>query len=402
MTRAQWLPATVGVMSLLACALAGSVTTSAAPASADVSVMGAPATNGSAGAVMRAAAAKRVKIKVVGGTDLTISVTPARPRKGSYLLVLEQRVSGKWRKVGRYRTIGKRERRTLDVRSGKYRVRVKAIAKSRGATKTFSYAETGSYARDYDWVYYFPAGYQPTGRSYPVIVAFSPGEADSPPGPYDTQLKGLADRFGFIVMSSRYYRNQATDPTIEAPPIRYPDQDQYAMNWGGDFSEPCLRQGVSSNYATARSQMINAFQKLPIDQSRVVLMGISGGASYSHALNIEYPGLAAAVVINTGMIWGTALPTGELSNGPTWNEYLDACRTSADYPQPTKQAWFLESAAGPGGPDFRYDEMRADANRYRALGWDVHELDFYGGHTMAPTSMYDSVFAELTRTLGWR
>ena len=90
-------------------------------------------------------------------------------------------------------------------------------------------------------------------------------------------------------MSSRYYRNQATDPTIEAPPIRYPDQDQYAMNWGGDFSEPCRRQGVSSNYATARSQMINAFQKLPIDQSRVVLMGISGGASYSHALNIEYP-----------------------------------------------------------------------------------------------------------------
>ena len=89
---------------------------------------------------MRTAAAKRVKIKVVGGTDLTISVTPARPRKGSYLFVLEQKVSGKWRKVGRYRTIGKQERRTLDVRSGKYRVRVKAIAKSRGATKTFSYA----------------------------------------------------------------------------------------------------------------------------------------------------------------------------------------------------------------------------------------------------------------------
>ena len=30
-------------------------------------------------------------------------------------------------------------------------------------------------------------------------------------------------------------------------------------------------------------------------------------------------------MINTGMIWGTALPTGELSNGPTWNEYLDGC-----------------------------------------------------------------------------
>ena len=81
--------------------------------------------------------------------------------------MLEQKVSGKWRKVGRYRTIGKQERRTLDVRSGKYRVRVKATAKSRGATKTFSYAETGSYARDYDWVYYFPGRLSTNGAQLP-------------------------------------------------------------------------------------------------------------------------------------------------------------------------------------------------------------------------------------------
>jgi hypothetical protein len=204
-------------------------------------------------------------------------------------------------------------------------------------------------------------------------------------------------------MSSRYYRNSHTDQTTEAPPQRYPDQDQYAMNWGGNINDQCERQSVSTNYATARSLMLNAFAQLPIDQSRVVLMGISGGASYSHALNIEYPGLAAAVVINTGMIWGTALPFGEPGNGSDWNGYLDAgCRIAADYPSPQKQAWFLESSNGPDGPDFRYDEMLADATRYRNLGWDVHELDFYGGHTMAPTSMYDTVFAEMTSSLGWR
>ena len=35
--------------------------------------------------------------------------------------------------------------------------------------------------------------------------------------------------------------------------------------------------------------------------------------------------------------------------------------------------------------------MLADAYRYRVMGWDVHEVDFVGGHTLAPTSVYDSV-----------
>ena len=43
---------------------------------------------------------------------------------------------------------------------------------------------------------------------YPVIVAFSPGQVYDLPGPYDAQLRAVADRFGFIVMTSKYYRNQ--------------------------------------------------------------------------------------------------------------------------------------------------------------------------------------------------
>ena len=50
--------------------------------------------------------------------------------------------------------------------------------------------------------------------------------------------------------------------------------------------------------------MLRAFGQLPIDTSRVVMTGISGGGSYTHAMNLRYPDSAAAVVINTGMVWG--------------------------------------------------------------------------------------------------
>ncbi|MGA9146236.1 MAG: hypothetical protein WBZ04_01625 [Candidatus Nanopelagicales bacterium] len=84
-------------------------------------------------------------------------------------------------------------------------------------------------------------------------------------------------------------------------------------------------------------------------------------------------------------------------------ERLPRCLPECGGLPATAQAGLVPgSSSGPDGPDFRYDEMRADANRYRTLGWDIHELDFYGGHTMAPTSMYESVFADLTRSLGWR
>lgn len=125
--------------------------------------------------------------------------------------------------------------------------------------------------------------------------------------------------------------------------------------------------------------------------------------------HLRYPGLAAAVVINTGMVWGLDVPpvgsgAPSTQNGPLWNTYMDlGCRTVSDYAGSRKQAWFLESSDdGAGGKDFRYEEMLADANRYRAMGWDVHEVDFVGGHTMAPTSVYDSVFAQLTSSPAWR
>ena len=94
-------------------------------------------------------------------------------------------------------------------------------------------------------------------------------------GPNDAQLAGVADRSGFIVMSSRYYRNQVTDPSVEE-----------------------RRSGVQ-------------------------------------------------IKINTGMIWGTALPSCGISKRPTWHDYLEACRSAGDYPQPRKQAWFPGVPADP-------------------------------------------------------
>ena len=355
----------------------------------------------------------RPKIKVVGGNDLAITIKP-KLSKQKYRFVLARQAGKKWKKLGTYKTTSQT---VLDVRSGKYRIDVKHTKTTKAASKTFNYSEAlqpqpepataaGHYAVDYDWVYYFPAGYTPAGHKYPVIITYSPGQVDSPPGPYDAYLKNIADRYGFIVLSSRLYRNppSGAEPHVDE---RYQDQFSFAFNWRVQANQYCSRDtipswAISGIYDLARFQIQNVFDALPIDQSRVVLMGISGGASFAHAMNIWYPGLASAVVINTGMIWGTALPANESANGPAWNAFVDTCRHPSDYAGATREAWFLESSDGPVGPDFRYDEMKADEVRYRdIMGWDLHVIDFYGGHAMAPVSVYGTVFDQLTHSMGW-
>lgn len=363
-------------------------------------------------------------VKITGGTELTIAIkTPGTKR--AYSFVLNRKSGKKWKKVRSYKTSAKTGKKVLDVRSGQYQVKVKATKRNKAVTKNFTYTEvvpmqpgpgtptkTGYYAVDYDWVYYFPAGYTPTGRTYPAIVAFSPGQVDSTPGPYDAHLKNIADRYGFIVLTSRLYRNPASGPEI-GPPARYDVQDQLAFNWyhyptAGGYETFCTPEQmpderIGGMYALQRQHIQNAFNSLPINRDRVVLTGISGGGSFSHAMSLWYPDLAAALVINTGMIWGRAIdptspdfPNWE-QNGPTWNAFIGECRTAGTYAGRSRQAWFLESTT-----DFRYEEMLADAGQYRTLGWDVHEVLFSGGHTMAPVSVYDNVFNHLTQSLGWR
>lgn len=361
------------------------------------------------------------KIKIEGGIDLTIKISAGKGKgnsKGKYTFALSRIAGKKLAKLGNFKTAAKTGQSVLDLPSGKYRITVKAGRHTLAAAKTFTYTEvktsaadaparSGYYAMDYDWVYYFPAGYQPTGRTYPAIITYSPGQVDSVPGPYDAQLKNIADRYGFIVLSSRLYRNPPAAAEARVEP-RYPDQFELAFNWWPNATKYCSRETLPSYaiggiYDLARAQIQNVLNALPIDQSRVVLMGLSGGASFAHAINLWYPKLASAMVINTGMIWGTALPEGEMANGPTWNQFLDYCRRPSDYAGAKREAWFLESSAGPSGPDFRYDEMKADEIRYRdTMGWDVHAIDFYGGHTMAPVSVYDTVFDQLTSSMGWR
>jgi len=50
---------------------------------------------------------------------------------------------------------------------------------------------------------------------------------------------------------------------------------------------------------------------------------------------------------------------------------------------------------------FRQEEMRADANRLRNVGWAVNETTFVGGHSLAPLSYFLQAAAWITSHPGW-
>lgn len=263
----------------------------------------------------------------------------------------------------------------------------------------------GRYIQDQDFTYYLPTGYVASGHAYPAVVAFSPGLFDFSRGAYDGALHDAADKYGFIIMNSKYYHNlplpiPGSSTKYNALPdnaslgMAYCDDKWLASGYCHTPNAPVL---LDEGYGNAMQQIQTALTKLPIDRSRIVLQGQSGGTSFAHALNIQYPGVAAAMILNTGMIWDGA------SNGPDWRGYLQKVRTPANYQKSRKLAYFLESPT-----DFRYPQMHGDAtypgdaNLYRAKGWTVQELSFDGGHAVAPPNLYNQVFADLTTQPGWQ
>ncbi|MCU0284399.1 MAG: hypothetical protein MUD13_10985 [Candidatus Nanopelagicales bacterium] len=68
-------------------------------------------------------------------SKLKVDIDPNRGRRSWTFQVQRERDDGSWRKVGTYRTIGKRETRTINLPRGCYRVRVRAQA---GFAETFS------------------------------------------------------------------------------------------------------------------------------------------------------------------------------------------------------------------------------------------------------------------------
>jgi len=102
----------------------------------------------------------------------------------------------------------------------------------------------------------------------------------------------------------------------------------------------------------------------PVDESRVVLTGLSGGAMGAHMFAGSRPDRLCAVVANTGM--------------------MQESLKRDDYPR-GKLAVFLASPT-----DFRYEEMRRDRRFLESHGWTTTWIEFRGGHTLAPPEAYEA------------
>lgn len=220
-----------------------------------------------------------------------------------------------------------------------------------------------------DAIVTIPAGVRTLGQRSPILVAFNPnGDAA-----YTTNtFVAPAQTYGFILYADKYYRN----------------------------NHPDLSSGLSApGYAIMKGKLDAAFSLYPVDTSRVILTGMSGGGSFAHAMNLSYPGLADALVINTGMVWGQTIPEGSY-NGPDWTQYGydNASNLRRQYASNSRRlVVFLASPT-----DFRYEEMQRDSDLYgNNLGWGVYWTEFAGGHVTAPPTKYTEAFDWITTRAVW-
>jgi len=130
------------------------------------------------------------------------------------------------------------------------------------------------------------------------------------------------------------------------------------------YASKTVRNGVE--YSNMFPQLIRTLKtlpaKYPVDASKVIATGLSGGGMASHFLAYHRPDLIAAVVINTGM-----MPEEQLG----WR---------ATHPR-GKLAVFVASPT-----DFRYQEMKRDRLFLESLEWKTYWIEFEGGHTLAPST----------------
>jgi predicted esterase len=185
------------------------------------------------------------------------------------------------------------------------------------------------------YILYIPADIDEQ-RTYPLVIAFSPsGDSRGMIGVW----KDTAERYKWIVLASKEFHNG-----IDVGPIL---------------------QRLADSVDAVRSQA-------PVDTSKIIASGFSGGGMCAHIFAFSYPALISAVIVNTGMM----------------NEAYIQRRQ--DYPR-GKYAVFLASPK-----DFRYEEMRRDERFLRELDWKTSWVEFDYGHAIAPASAYESAAQWLT------
>jgi predicted esterase len=178
------------------------------------------------------------------------------------------------------------------------------------------------------YLLYIPGGIDPSMR-YPLILALHPA-ADAKC--MIEAWKAVAEKYRWLILASRESRNGA---------------DMY-------------RDSRNLN-----DLVLEIAEDYPVDRTKIIATGFSGGGQASHFLSMHYPELFRAIVVNTCRI----------------HEAFSSNR-GLDYPR-NKIAVFLASRT-----DFRYSEMKADRRFLESMGWRTQWIEFQGGHRIAPEKAY--------------
>ncbi|WP_165225304.1 hypothetical protein [Aquisphaera insulae] len=198
------------------------------------------------------------------------------------------------------------------------------------------------------------------GRTYLLVVAFSYN--GRPSGTQYTPLtlwKTLGPQEGVIVFASKLYAN--------------------AVFHGSAANLERVTRAIKASVDAA----VAAY---PVDPSRIILTGLSGGGNYAEYFNLKYPGYAAAVVDNSGRV-----PLDKFKRG--------TLPTAESFGASRRVAILL---ASPSDAEFYNDAVKGSLPYYKSIGWQVRFYSFPGGHNFAPIRIYKNAIDWMESLPSWQ